>query len=138
MKNELIVELRVMGFDCHPSEITKLLKLQPTSTWIKGELVSKSGRGIKKNEENGWALRADWKSTEQPIDFSDLFDDLSKRVFPVKERFAELSKESSIQVACCAYIREYAPAFTLDEPTIRLLADINASVDFDIYCLVDS
>lgn len=135
MDSEIIAELRVMEFECAPSDITKFLSLQPTMTWTKGEPISKAGSGLQKHQENGWAWSLRLKSKEGPLDFSVLFDDILTQVGPIKERFKRLPANTSVQLACCAYITDCAPAISLDEPIVKLLADISASVDFDIYCL---
>ncbi|WP_211441961.1 DUF4279 domain-containing protein [Collimonas humicola] len=135
MDSEINAELRILEFGCDPSEITKCLNLQPTSTWVKGEIVSKTGKGILRHQENGWAWCSNLDSEEKVLDFRDLFDDIFRNLNPIKDKFQYLPNNSVIQLACCAYIRNCAPAFTLDERIIKLLAEINASVDFDIYCL---
>lgn len=135
MESEIIIDLRVMDFECAPFEITRLLGLQPTVTWSKGEAKSKSGRGTQKFEENGWAWSRKLQSTEGALDFNTLFADLLKEVGPVKDNFKRLPARTCVQLACVAYIRNGTPSFSLEEPIIQLLADINASVDFDLYCL---
>ncbi len=137
MYSEIISELRIMDFTCPPADITNCLGLVPTLTWVQGEPLSKTGRGSLTHQENGWALTSRLKSEASALDFRVLFDDLLKNVLPIKERFKRLPKNVCIQLSCCAYIGSYTPAFSLDEPLLRFLADINATVDFDLYCLPD-
>ena len=135
MESRIVAALRIVGFTCHHSDVTTLLGIEPTAVWLKDELVSKSGRGTMRHHENGWALSFEDKSEDSPLIFQRLFDRIGQTLIPVKEKFLRLPQGSIVHFACAAYICKNTPAFSLDCGSMKLLADINGSLDLDIYCL---
>ena len=133
--SEIKVGLLVTDFECDPSEVTRIINLEPTFTWRTGDLISKTGKGTAKHKENGWEWCLPPLEGAEGVDFSVLFDRFVAEIAPIQERFKLLPSNHYVQLSCCAYIKEQAPAFVLDSSILQLLASINATVDFDIYCL---
>jgi len=136
-RNHLI--LRFLDFDFDPDLITKKLELEPLSTGQKGDeyFVGPQKQIIKFRECSHWDY--EWK-----IKSNDFIGDLINKFF----NEIIIPRLSSIKEIClnCKTIRfiivqyyytGHNPGYGFEKEQIKILADINAEIDMDIYCLCE-
>ncbi len=128
------MSLRIMRFDCSPSDITQAIGMQPTRIWHEGE-PTVPGTGII-NKQNGWGISS---GLGDDRDFASHVDALYKRITDHIEEFTEIGNRYHAEIACALYLYDYRDGSI---PTIRftrhetdLLQRIGAEIDFDIYIL---
>lgn len=54
IQSEIKARLTIADFECSPEEITQILGIRPTKTWLRGEPVTSRIKNVYK--ENGWTL----------------------------------------------------------------------------------
>jgi hypothetical protein len=146
MKDELeeeIVEqvyayLWIADFDCDFSEITRLMGLEPTEAWNKGDVVVWKREGVVK--ERAWKFSS-W-ALYSPLPRNNLLLDhhitaLLGIIEPRKEVLTYMRSQGwTIGVNC---VGEFTanPGAHLSAELISRCASLSLSVDFDFYCLTD-
>ena len=123
-------------FDISPDEITVRLKLNPTKTGLKGEEFEIGGRNkIKKIRDCSF-----WEFEIKTVtnDFiGDLVDNFARDI--IKDRTKEIKELSSTcqcKLTVVQYYRDgWNPGYFFSRELVRLLADVNAEIDIDTYCL---
>jgi len=118
----------VSGFENPHSEISDLLGLAPTKAWQRGE----QREYIPKQKESGWEFHS-------PLQKNEIFMDahisaLLEILEPKKIEIAKLQNEYEIGINCVGYFRCTNPGFHLDSQLIKKCAELNLSIDFDLYC----
>ncbi|EIJ41059.1 hypothetical protein BegalDRAFT_0135 [Beggiatoa alba B18LD] len=132
-KNEIVIGLTITDFNELPSEITKILGVQPSKTWCKGDLISKSG--IIRHKQNGWKLCSSLSKSQS---FKEHEKDLLDKILLFKDKFKNLPSECNVEFSCYVDIyNEDIPELSLEKDTVKVLSEINASVDIDIYFLYE-
>lgn len=120
----------VCDFEENPSEITDKLEIQPTKTWMKGDI----GLTNKLREFNNWEVHS-------PLERSEIF--LNKHIEAVldiiepKQVLILKFRENGwhIGINCVGYYSDEHPGFHLSSNIISRLAKLSLDVDFDLYCL---
>ncbi len=137
MHYEITLDLVLTGFQPDPDEITTLLGVKPSQTWVQGDLVPRTSL---KRHSNGWLLSSGCnRASELKAHLVALFE----KVAPVKERFGLLPSSTQVDVSCAVYIYHSAstdeehntPALHLDSNQIRMLSTLAAEFDIDLYVL---
>jgi len=124
------------GFD--HSEITRLLGLEPTSAWNKGDVVVwKKGDATKERARtfSTWAVHS-------PLPASDLLLDhhieaLLEMVEPREEVLTQLRRQGCEMGMNCVGEFVSNPGFHLAREIISRCASLGLSIDIDFYCLTD-
>ena len=132
-KDEAGVNFGVFGFGNDPSVVTKIMSVEPSRSWIKGEPISDKLRGVQSYSR--WELRT-------PADPSLSLEDQLVALLPLlqdyKAQIREVSEKFEAGICCYAYYyEEFNPGLHLSEDTIRRLADLRLSIDFDLYFLAE-
>ncbi len=136
-QNHLI--LRFIDFDFSPDLITKNVGLKPLSVGKKGEeyFVGSQKRILKIRDCNHWDY--EWKvySNEFIGDITNKF--FNEILIPRKELIKEigLSCQTTRLVIVQYYFTGHNPGFNFKKEQIQVLAEINAEIDMDIYCLCE-
>jgi len=123
-------------FELHPDKITTSLNLTPTKTGLKGEEYEVGGqKRIKKARDyNFWEL-------ESIITTNDFIGDLLDKFVDnfIKDRIKEikiLSDNCQCKLTVVQYYRDgLNPGYFFSRDLVKLLANINAEIDIDTYCL---
>jgi hypothetical protein len=134
--NRNILSLGIYGFNEDPLFITEFLNLQPNSHGKKGEeyFIGKN-KDIKKIvDENYWTYKWEQESNDFIGDFIEKFiDEIILQKF---YKFKELSKKCEIQFQIVQYYYTgWNPGVHIDKKKLKVLSEIEASIDIDIYCL---
>jgi len=121
------------------NEITKQLKLTPTSTGIKGEtyfpvLKNKIERTHK---ETYW--RYEWNRQSSEFIGDTISEFITEIIIPNKDIFIQLSKSSCVRFRIVQYYYDSCnPGIVIEREDNKILSEIGASLDIDIYCLNDT
>lgn len=136
-QNHLI--LRFIDFDFDPDLITDKLGLAPLSTGQKGdEYFIWPQKDISKIRNcSHWDF--EWKLMTNDF-IGDLIDKFFKEVItPRLDSIKEigLNCETTRFLIVQYYYTGHNPGYGFEKEQIKLLADINAEIDMDIYCLCE-
>jgi hypothetical protein len=118
--------LNLTDFEVDPDEVSKLLGIAPDFIWRKGDLILETARSY---SENGWRLVSSLpvsSSVEEHV--LNVLD----RIEPAAELLSHL-KPLEVEVSCVVYYYDYTPVLGLSHETIRRLARLGASLDYDLY-----
>ena len=127
----LKVRFIVSDFECASDEITRILGLQPTTTWRRGDRIPRTTMARK---QNGWRL----DSPAMPAgDFEEQFNVLLKVVMPHSEKFKNLPPQSEVELSCVIYVYDQRPVISFSADAVRCLASIGATIDVDYYDLTE-
>jgi hypothetical protein len=135
-ENEYQAYLRIAGFHCHPDEITRILGLDPTETWIEGEEYLSPGM-----RETGHRKFSFW-AKESPLlegDLDEKMEALITVIRPHASRFRELPEVTALVIQGVIQADDFMPGVGFTRDQIKVIADIGATIDVDIFCdaLVD-
>lgn len=128
--DEIKVSINVTDFDCTPEEISKILSIKPSKTWVEGDGVD--GLTQLKRKQNGWQLNSRLScsnSLEKQI--QSLIDDISCN----KDKFLLLPSKCTVEIACCIYVEDGMPEISISSNLIKEISSISACIDIDIICL---
>jgi len=128
MEPELKVEFLILG-EIPPEEITKVIGVPPTETWLKGDSILGTPRLQKKN---GWVLAP--KIDEKSIDLEDYLQPLLDLLVPRAEEIAKLCDDHNLfsQICCGIDIVDDAPVIDFSRETMAKIAQLKTTLDIDI------
>lgn len=131
--------LKLSEFTCPPEELSLKLGLKPTKTATKGQIyyVGPKGNRIEKVwEYNYWEYRV---TKRDDTWISDQFDEfLDNIIIPIKDTLKSvlLTCDGELSIVQYAY-NSCNPSLHFDRDKIKIISDIGAHLDIDIYCLAD-
>ena len=130
---KISTRLNVVGFSGEASEITRVLRIEPTKTWREGDL--RDPKATIKHRDNGWSLKS-------PVDPHHTTPGESVAallaVLPDLEAFNRLPTEAEVWLSCTIYGLTERPYFELSAESLAKLASIRASLDVDTYDLTSA
>jgi hypothetical protein len=129
-QDEIKVYLKITGFECSPDEISNIIDINPTKTWLKNEVIHK--RALIRHKENGWILQSGLPR-DTPIKIQ--IEDLLGVVLPRKQLFQKLPQGSKIAIYCVVYSTLGRPDISLEPEMVKAIAELGAALDFDLYQL---
>ena len=128
-QTEVKVQLFITHFECSPDEITRILGITPTATWLQGEPIPKSAGGVRK--VNGWKLQSPTFPLGGPEEQTDA---LLNVITPHAWRFKNLPGGSAIELSCAIYAYDDTHrVFEFSSDVVRRLAEIGMSIDVAYY-----
>lgn len=129
MSDGMRVLFLIKDFTCHPSQLTDSLGIEPTRTWVAGE-VNPRTRTV--YHSNGWML-------ESPLGEQHDLDPhvgwLLSRLPSDLDRLRELIGVFSAKLYCAIYTSGDRPTLFLDSRTLGRLSQLTASLDLDLYVM---
>lgn len=128
MKEIMNVSLTLTDFSCSPNEITEILGVTPTFSWLLGDVINP--RSILVRKENGWRLDV---PEDQDASLNDRVHRLKTVLGSRVENFRNLPADCSVELSCCVRLDGESPEFHLDKQAMIFLASIGAELDVDIY-----
>ncbi|MCF8373311.1 MAG: DUF4279 domain-containing protein [Bacteroidales bacterium] len=136
--NQNHVILRFIDFDFDPNDITKKLGLKPLSIARQGEEYFVGHKRIRKIWEfNHWDYELKTNTNDFIGDTVDQFfnEIISPRLDEIKE-ISQKSKTTRL-IIVQYYYSGPNPGYGFEKEQVKILAEINAEIDMDIYCLGD-
>jgi hypothetical protein len=128
--DEVKVYFKITGFDCPPSNITNLIGIEATKTWLKGDLTHP--KAIIKHRQNGWMLQS---SLSKDTPLREQIESLLDIVLPRKGVLRKLPNGSEKSILCAVYSVDGRPDISLPADVIIAIAEIGANLDLDLYLL---
>jgi hypothetical protein len=137
--NQNHIILGFFEFDFSPNFFTKEMGLQPHDTGSKGDkYFIGSKKDIEKvHEYNFWRHELKTHSNDFIGDLiTKYIDEIIKPRLDIIKR---LTKNSNVQLKIVQYYYDgFNPGIYIDADHNKILADINCSIDIDLYCLADT
>ena len=135
--NQNHVKLLIYNFDYHPNQISERLTAEPHSIGVKGEsyeIGPPHNRITKTHEYNYWEHEFKLLTNEFIGDIIEKYvDDF---IMPNISYFKELAVDGDIQFIVIQYYYDGCnPGFHFDKRVVKILSDLGASIDIDLYCL---
>ncbi len=123
------VELRLIGTETSPDEITNFIGMPPTRVFRTGDSVQGTALAWK---SNGWCLSlGGYKDTyDLGEEISALLDYIAKFSARIRQVCDERGLRS--EVSCAVYLSDEAPAITWRHEMIALIDELKATLDIDI------
>jgi hypothetical protein len=113
--------------DFDPAEISALVGVVPTESWLKGD-VSPSTHLERKFSR--WSLHSRLERTRE---LEDHIGDVILQLCPRKLQFLEISLRYGGVMQLVAYFNTHYPGYHWERELVESLADYALSVDFDLY-----
>ena len=128
---EFHVRLIIADEACSPAEITKQTGLVPSRTWHRGDNRPKTALV---ERDNGWQLESPLPKSSPLVQH---FDYILSTIEPGCRQLKQFTKRHESVLACAVYFDDHEPMpeIHLDHTVIARLADLNLSVDIDLYCI---
>jgi hypothetical protein len=136
--NRNFVILRFIDFNFNPDEITEKLGLKPHSIAREGEEYFVGLQKFRKVWEfNDWDYELKIENNDFIGDTIDQF--FSEIIIPRLNEIKEISQKCRITrlIIIQYYYKSHNPGCVFEKEQIKILAEINAEVDIDIYCLYE-
>lgn len=131
MKYEFYVYLRIIDgkYLSLPEEITTITGIQPTRIWHKGDIRPKT---IIREKENGWELQSKLPKEKPLIEH---VEHLLSSIEQSHELFKTITARYYTELSCVVYFdeSESLPEIHFDSNLIKKLAELNVSIDIDLY-----
>ena len=134
--NKIEVEFDIFNnevFD--PNEITQRLKLEPKNTCVMGDPVpGTTPYGILKYKDTSWTLSSGLKESDSLSEELLIIENsLRDKTETIKSVLTELRCESHFMIVVYNYDREYFADMRISKEFLKLAAEIDAYIDYDIY-----
>lgn len=124
------VSLLIDGDDLDPSEITMLLRSEPSLGVVKGDLfVTSLGKEIRA-KTGKWQLNEEW---ERPSDINRQVFDLLKNLTENLDAWSIITRQFHCYISVGGYLNDWTGGFTMKASTAKLLSDRGLAIDFDLY-----
>jgi len=128
-RTEVRVQLFIKGFRCHPDEVTQVLGISPTETWLKGEPIRKAGGALYRG--NGWELKSPTAPTASP---EEQLEALLPLIRPYTKNFRRLPPGSVVDLSCAIYAYDDSQrVFLFSTEAVKALAAIGAPISVAYY-----
>ncbi len=150
MNSEIRVGYSIQG-SFSPEHISSALNIIQSKTWERGDLIHPKAKICHK--ESGWLIEESFGFEEKQsnADSSDELDEntdahetlesvtirLFAKLKPSWEKLKLLSNQYEPELSCVIYFSEQIPEVHFSKNIVTLIADLNLSVDIDLYCLRD-
>ncbi len=136
MKNDTKVSFEIYGFNFSPQEISNKIGIEPTETWIKGDLKRSGPKGKTQAEikikENVWILSSELDANE-PIE--NHLEHLLIKLLSHKNSLQELTQKYNTQFRSTLLYTDFDPYINLDKKILKDITSLNASLKLDFYFL---
>lgn len=131
------VALKFFDFDCTPDELTRQLGLEPTETALKGQEYYVGPEHKKIWPWNFWMHQVVIKKNGHWI--GDQIDDFIDNIIkPRQEKIKEITLTCDSEFSIVQYIYEGCnPGLHFDNDRLKIITDIGAEIDADIYVLAN-
>ncbi len=132
---DLTADLIIWDFECDPSEITRNIGIDPTTTWIKGDVIRKDPNGINPpmvQKNTGWMLSSQLPKTTNAEAHADwiinqlrLHEDKVKAITKKYDSLLQISGDQT----------DYHVGLSMSRTLLDHLREFNLRLDFSIHSL---
>lgn len=130
MAAEVYAEFTLSGINLNPEEITSKVRIQPTKTWYKDDLISP--QATIRHQQGGWSLRLQLETSD---DLGEHFHVVLEQLKQSWQAVAELCSIYDAEFCGVIYTSGNRPAIHLDRIILSAVLQLNAEIDIDFYVL---
>ena len=129
MLPELYVDFTFTSDEESLQDLDSVLGLKPKKCWNKGDPIE---RTILKYKVSGWSIGTEKERTQ---DLERHILAILERLLPKQEVISEVVKTRNLKTSlqCVIEMGDTTPSTFIDAPLVKRIADLGASIDFDIY-----
>jgi hypothetical protein len=128
--NEIKVAYVVSGASVDPTEVTTVTDIQPSAAWRIGDV--RNARTGATRADNGWQVTSRLPTTAS---VAEQVNDLLAMLALHKTYLAALAETAQALFSVVIYVNGSVPEISLEKTSIRGIAELNAEMDVDLYCL---
>lgn len=131
-KTQVMVYFSLYGDEFPTKKVTERLKINPTNTYIKGELISNRSSVCYRKETN-WEIGTGYQDS---IDVNEQLNQIAGKIQDKVSEIIDIKKEFAIDCKFFIVIKieeGLAPSLYLNKNIIKLAASMEAEFDFDLY-----
>jgi Domain of unknown function (DUF4279) len=124
------VELRIVGKDLDPDEVTRRLGLEPSQAWRKGDRRSERST----RTAGTWSFevlppgRDDWPSLAEGL------SSLLKKLEPIRSEIQSYLPANEVYAWCGHFTSSFDGGPTLPAALLKSLGNLGLQLAFDTYC----
>lgn len=122
----MYVYFQIKDLNDDPAQITKILGVQPTKTYRKGDVIENT---ILKKKSSGWEFRVD---AEENLDLEVLINKILN-IFVDKERLKDAIRLGKAHLNCVLYVKDNEPTLQLSSEVIKKISELDCSLWIDYY-----
>jgi hypothetical protein len=129
-KTEIKIILSVFGEYFNPDELSSLLQVKPTETWMKGDSIDGKKEGRK---ECCWEFGTKYIRT---LDFEKVADVILETFYDKRNVLKSFSSENSLDIKLFVVIKIHngeSPSLFLGKQLISFLSTLDGEIDIDLY-----
>ena len=123
------VELRIVGSNLDPEEVTRTIGLSPTQVRKKGERRSAESTWA----NNMWALEALPPDRSEWSSLADGLAALLGAIRPVQDRLRNYTSGNDLYIWCGHFASSFGGGPTLSPVLLKMLGDLGAQLVLDTY-----
>lgn len=130
MATQVRISFIITGVGVNPVDITSYIGVKPTETWHAGDRIQESELKCK---YDGWCLSSD---REDSLYLDEQVQSILNKIQPHTTKIKQLCNKLNlkIEVACAVYIENNEiPSIHFDEEIVKIIADLRAEIDIDLY-----
>lgn len=133
--------LVIFGDFLTPDEITNLTKINPTNSWVKGDLIPHHKGLIRKDNKILTRKESAWEYSTgfvQTLDFENVSNQFETMFRDKNLLLKKYINENGLDVTLNIVVEiadEEKPSIHFNKKIIELCNDINAEIDIDMYLL---
>ncbi len=127
--NEVFIKFSIQKFKKKHFEITSYLNIEPSKTWVEGDL--KTNKGTIKYKSNGWEIEL---KKDNVMHIDEFLEELMILLLPKKKKLINL-KDGIKKISIIVYSKKSMPSFVYKHKIISFLNDTNIELEQDIYCM---
>jgi uncharacterized protein DUF4279 len=126
---ELHVFLAVLEFGNNPEVVTKLLGIQPSESWVKGDPLP--GHPASHRTHSRWALKSGLSMSSS---FEEQITALLSRLELIEAQVRAVAAQFNAVIWVAAYPTNCNPVFSISPEIASKLGNLGLGLDIDIYC----
>lgn len=131
---EVELELRVMGRDLEPQEVSRLLELEPTISHKRGDdRTGKAAKSSSEYSEGLWAWGPSLAEIEPLAEHVRALVDVLEPKIAVLQHLRNLGLRMDIFIGIFGSDNNFG--FTMSPELLEKLGRLDIDLDFDVYCL---
>ena len=134
MNCNIKLRLAVFGDTFDLNELTNLVNLKPTNTYLKGDIIEGYTKVVKRKESS-------WSYSIKPLEtlyFSEYANELLEKFEEKVLLIREFSRNNDLMVKLFIVLEmseDQTPAFYMDRRFLKFVNDLNAEMDVDMYII---
>jgi len=128
VSTKMACELSVYGSDLEPDEVTRLLGIQPDTTWRRGD--PRGSRRTAFFDYGCWRIET---GIAEEADMNEQLKVLLARLGTHEETLKAMRPPFDLEFGCVIYLDGPLPILHVDADTLQRISHLGAELDIDLY-----